>query len=306
MSKLKLINSLEDYHSAYQHSIKNPESFWDEIAQSFTWQKPYSKVLRWNFETPSIEWFYDGELNITENCLDRHLTTKGDQIAFVFEPNDPKSEGKSYTYKALHQAVQNMAQVLLNQGVQKGDRVCIYMGMVPELAIALLACARIGAIHSVIFGGFSAQAISDRLIDASVEFIITQDGAFRGNKTIPLKPVIDEALLQCPFVKKVMVLGHANNPISMHKDRDTWLESELLAVGNAEVKPVSMQAEDPLFILYTSGSTGKPKGVVHTCGGYMVWAQYTFEQVFQYQDNELHILFIAVESYQTPKTWNVI
>jgi len=288
MSKLKLINSLEDYHSAYQHSIKNPESFWDEIAQSFTWQKPYSKVLRWNFETPSIEWFYDGELNITENCLDRHLASKGDQIAFVFEPNDPRSEGKSYTYKALHQAVQNMAQVLLNQGVQKGDRVCIYMGMVPELAIALLACARIGAIHSVIFGGFSAQAISDRLIDASAEFIITQDGAFRGNKTIPLKPVIDDALLQCPFVKKVMVLGHANNPISMHKDRDTWLESELLAVGNAEVKPVSMQAEDPLFILYTSGSTGKPKGVVHTCGGYMVWAQYTFEQVFQYQDNELH------------------
>jgi len=288
MSKLKLINSLEDYHSAYQHSIKNPESFWDEIAQSFTWQKPYSQVLRWNFETPSIEWFYDGELNITENCLDRHLASKGDQIAFVFEPNDPRSEGKSYTYKALHQAVQNMAQVLLNQGVQKGDRVCIYMGMVPELAIALLACARIGAIHSVIFGGFSAQAISDRLIDASAEFIITQDGAFRGNKTIPLKPVIDDALLQCPFVKKVMVLGHANNPISMHKDRDTWLESELLAVGNAEVKPVSMQAEDPLFILYTSGSTGKPKGVVHTCGGYMVWAQYTFEQVFQYQDNELH------------------
>lgn len=288
MTSFHRINSLEDYKNTYQKSIENPEAFWDEIAKTFTWKKPYTKVLNWNFKEPNIQWFSDGELNITENCLDRHLETRGDQVALIFEPNIPNNVAKKYTYKQLHQEVMNFAQVLINQGIQKGDRVCIYMGMVPELTIAVLACARIGAIHSVIFGGFSAQSITDRLIDAQAEFIITQDAAYRGNKTIPLKSVIDDALVQCHFVKKVVVLTHANEPVSMIKDRDVWWEAELDKVGTANVSAVSMNAEDPLFILYTSGSTGKPKGVVHTSGGYMVWTNYTFEQVFQYQENEVH------------------
>ncbi len=288
MSRFHRINSLQDYKNTYQKSIENPEAFWDEIAKTFTWKKPYTQVLDWNFKEPNIQWFVDGQLNITENCLDRHLETKGNQIALIFEPNDPNTEVRKYTYKQLHQEVMNFAQVLLNQGIKKGDRVCIYMGMVPELTIAVLACARIGAIHSVIFGGFSAQSITDRLIDAEAEFIITQDAAYRGNKTIPLKSVIDDALIQCSFVKRVIVLTHANEPVSMIKDRDVWWEAELEKVGTANVPAETMNAEDPLFILYTSGSTGKPKGVVHTSGGYMVWANYTFEQVFQYQPEEVH------------------
>ena len=288
MSSFHRINSLQDYKNTYQKSIENPEAFWDEIAKTFTWKKPYTQILDWNFKEPNIQWFADGQLNITENCLDRHLETKGNQIALIFEPNDPNTEVRKYTYQQLHQEVMNFAQVLLNQGIKKGDRVCIYMGMVPELTIAVLACARIGAIHSVIFGGFSAQSITDRLIDAEAEFIITQDAAYRGNKTIPLKSVIDDALIQCSFVKRVIVLTHANEPVSMIKDRDVWWEAELEKVGNANVPAETMNAEDPLFILYTSGSTGKPKGVVHTSGGYMVWANYTFEQVFQYQPEEVH------------------
>lgn len=288
MEHFHRINSLEDYQKEYAKSIEQPIEFWDSIAKTFVWKKPYTQVLDWNFNEPNIRWFYDGELNITENCIDRHLHSKGDQIALLFEPNEPNSKSKSLTYRELHQEVMNVAQVLINRGVKKGDRVCIYMGMVPELAIAVLACARIGAIHSVIFGGFSAQSISDRLIDAQAEFIITQDAAFRGNKTVPLKSVIDEALISCDFVKTVIVLTHANEPVSMLKGRDFWWEQELDAVGNANVPAVAMNAEDPLFILYTSGSTGKPKGVVHTCGGYMVWANYTFEQVFQYEENEIH------------------
>ena len=288
MSRFHRINSLQDYKNTYQKSIENPEAFWDEIAKTFTWKKPYTKVLDWNFKEPHIQWFADGQLNITENCLDRHLETKGNQIALIFEPNDPNTEVRKYTYQQLHQEVMNFAQVLLNQGIAKGDRGCIYMGMVPELTIAVLACARIGAIHSVIFGGFSAQSITDRLIDAEAEFIITQDAAYRGNKTIPLKSVIDDALIQCSFVKRVIVLTHANEPVSMIKDRDVWWEAEMEKVGTANVPSEIMNAEDPLFILYTSGSTGKPKGVVHTSGGYMVWANYTFEQVFQYQPEEVH------------------
>jgi len=288
MSRFHRITSLEDYKNTYQKSIENPEAFWDEIAKTFTWKKPYSKVLDWNFKEPNIQWFADGELNITENCFDRHLATKGNQTALIFEPNDPSQPVRKYTYAQLHQEVMNFAQVLLNQGITKGDRVCIYMGMVPELTIAVLACARIGAIHSVIFGGFSAQSITDRLIDAEAEFIITQDAAYRGNKTIPLKAVIDDALVQCDFVKKVVVLTHANEPVSMIKDRDVWWEAEMEKVGTANVPSQTMNAEDPLFILYTSGSTGKPKGVVHTSGGYMVWTNYTFEQVFQYQEEEVH------------------
>lgn len=286
--KFHRIQSIEDYRHQYQRSVDHPEAFWDEIARTFTWQKPYSQVLEWDFKKPTIKWFADGELNITENCLDRHLAERGNQPAIVFEPNHPSEKTRVYTYSQLHQEVMNFAQVLINQGVQKGDRVCIYMGMVPELAIAVLACARIGAIHSVIFGGFSAQSITDRIIDAQAEFVVTQDAAYRGNKVIPLKPVIDDALLQCDFVQKVIVLTHAKEPVSMLKGRDVWWEEELSLVGQANVPPAKMNAEDPLFILYTSGSTGKPKGVVHTCGGYMVWANYTFEQVFQYQEDELH------------------
>jgi acetyl-CoA synthetase len=288
MKPFQRIQSLEDYHKVYNSSVENPEAFWAEIARSFVWQKPFTEVLNWDFEGPNVRWFEDGVLNITENCLDRHLQQKGNQTAIVFEPNRPEDDSRSFTYAELHQAVMNFSQVLLNQGVKKGDRVCIYMGMVPELAIAVLACARIGAIHSVVFGGFSAQSISDRLTDANAHFVITQDGAFRGNKVIPLKSVIDEALLQCDFVQKVIVLTHTKTSISMLKERDVWWEVEIEKVGNAHVAPVPMNAEDPLFILYTSGSTGKPKGVVHTCGGYMVWANYTFEQVFQYQEGELH------------------
>jgi acetyl-CoA synthetase len=288
MKPLQRIQSLEDYQRVYDYSVSDPKAFWAEIAQSFVWQKPFTQVLDWDFEGPNVRWFEDGVLNITENCLDRHLPQKGNQTAIVFEPNRPEEDAQSFTYAELHQAVMNFAQVLLNQGVKKGDRVCIYMGMVPELAIAVLSCARIGAIHSVVFGGFSAQSISDRLIDANAHFVITQDGAFRGNKVIPLKSVIDEALLQCDFVQKVIVLTHTKTSISMLKDRDVWWEVEIEKVGQAHVAPVPMNAEDPLFILYTSGSTGKPKGVVHTCGGYMVWANYTFEQVFQYQEGELH------------------
>ncbi|MEI9933982.1 MAG: AMP-binding protein [Ferruginibacter sp.] len=227
------------------------------------------------------------KLNITENCLDRHLATLGDKPAIIWEPNDPKEKNKILTYKELHQQVCRFANVLKKQGVQKGDRVCIYMGMIPELAIAVLACARIGAIHSVVFGGFSAQSIADRLQDAQAAFIITCDGAFRGAKDIPLKAVIDDALINNSFVKKVIVYERTKTPVSMIKGRDVWWREEMENSNDVCAAEI-MDAEDMLFILYTSGSTGKPKGVVHTCAGYMVWANYTFVNVFQYQPDQIH------------------
>ena len=284
------IKSLEQYHEAYKKSIDTPEMFWNEIASTFTWQKKWDQTLDWNFSAPKVEWFKGGKLNITENCLDRHLEKNGDTPAMIWEPNDPEEHHRIITYKQLHLKVCQFAQVLLNNGVQKGDRVCVYMGMIPELAIAVLACARIGAIHSVIFGGFSAQSIADRLEDAKAEYIITCDGAYRGAKDIPLKSVIDDALIGNKTVKRVIVCTRTRTAVSMLKGRDVWWEDEIKKVETQAlplVAPVPMDAEDPLFILYTSGSTGKPKGVVHSVAGYMVYTNYTFVNVFQYQPNDI-------------------
>ncbi len=285
------ITTREAYDKAYEKSVQHPEAYWAEVASSFVWKKKWDKVLDWNFTDPKISWFEGAQLNITENCLDRHLPMHGDKPAIIWEPNDPEDHHRILTYRDLHFKVEQFGNVLKNNGVKKGDRVCIYMGMVPELAIAVLACARIGAIHSVVFGGFSAQSIADRLIDAQAEFVITSDGAYRGNKEIPLKSVIDDALVQCRFVKKVIVLTRTRIPVSMIKGRDVWWEDEIKKVetqGNPPCPAEAMDAEDPLFILYTSGSTGKPKGVVHTCAGYMVWTTYTFVNVFQYHPDDIH------------------
>ncbi|MEI8278655.1 MAG: acetate--CoA ligase [Bacteroidota bacterium] len=285
------IKTYEEYQKAYQQSVEQPEQFWAAIAETFSWQRKWDKVLEWNFKEPKVQWFIGGKLNITENCLDRHLKDKGNQPAIIWESNDPDEHHRVLTYKELHFKVCQFANVLKNNGVQKGDRVCIYMGMIPELAIAVLACARIGAVHSVVFGGFSAQSIADRLQDAQAEYIVTCDGAYRGNKDIPLKSVIDDALVTCKFVKKVIVCTRTRTPVSMIKGRDVWWEDEIKKVethGNPDVPAVMMDAEDPLFILYTSGSTGKPKGVVHTCGGYMVYSTYTFVNVFQYEPGDIH------------------
>jgi acetyl-CoA synthetase len=282
------INSLEEYHLAWKKSIDDPATFWSEIAEQFVWKKKWDKTLEWNFKEPSVKWFQGGQLNITENCLDRHLKDKGNQPAIIWEPNNPNDAHRLITYNELYEMVNQFAHVLQNNGIKKGDRVCIYMGMIPELAVAVLACARIGAIHSVIFGGFSAQSIADRLQDAQAEFIITCDGAFRGPKDIPLKNVIDDALVSCPFVKRVIVYMHTKTPVSMLKGRDVWWQEEIEKIEDKHFPAVSMDAEDPLFILYTSGSTGKPKGVVHSCAGYMLYTNYTFVNVFQYQPGEIH------------------
>jgi acetyl-CoA synthetase len=285
------IKTLADYHTQYQNSIINPEAFWDNIAQHFAWRKPWEKVLQWEFKTPTVRWFDGAQLNITENCIDRYAATQPHTVAIIWEPNNPNEQQRIITYQELHFKVCQFAHVLQNNGIKKGDRVCIYMGMIPELAIAMLACARIGAIHSIIFGGFSAQAISDRLQDAQATCIITCDGAYRGAKDIPLKSVIDDALIACNFVKRVIVCTRTSTPVSMIKGRDVWWDDEVKHVesmGNPDFPAVSMEAEDALFILYTSGSTGKPKGVVHTCAGYMVWANYTFVNVFQYQQGQIH------------------
>ena len=289
------INSMEEYHEAYKNSAEKPDEFWGEVAENFLWRKKWDKVLEWNFKEPKVEWFKGAKLNITENCIDRHLETMGEKPAIIWEPNNPEERTRIVTYTRLHKRVCQVAQMLLNNGVKKGDRVCIYMGMVPELAYAVLGCARIGAIHSVIFGGFSAQSIADRLEDAKAEFIITCDGAFRGGKDIPLKSIIDDALIGNKTVKKVIVYTRTRRPVSMLKGRDLWWEDEMdyalsqIEKNNVVTMPATeMDAEDPLFILYTSGSTGKPKGVVHTVGGYMVWTTYSFVNVFQYQPGQVH------------------
>ncbi|MDB5232947.1 MAG: acs [Chitinophagaceae bacterium] len=284
------ITTYEAYQQAYKQSVEQPEQFWAAIAENFQWRKKWDEVLNWNFKEPKIEWFKGGKLNITENCLDRHLPTLGDEPAIIWEPNDPSEHHRILTYNQLHEKVCAFAQVLKNNGVKKGDRVCIYMGMIPELAIAILSCARIGAIHSVIFGGFSAQSISDRIIDAHAEYVITCDGAFRGGKDIPLKSVIDDALVSCEFVKRVIVFSRTRIAVSMIKGRDVWWEDEMKkidAVGITDIKAAEMDAEDPLFILYTSGSTGKPKGVVHSSAGYMLFTNYSFVNVFQYKPGQL-------------------
>ncbi len=289
------IKSFDEYKEAYKKSVDDPEGYWADVASNFLWRKKWDKVLEWNFKEPKVEWFKGGKLNITENCIDRHLATMGDKPAFIWEPNDPEDRVRVVTYNRLHKRVCQVAQMLVNNGVKKGDRVCIYMGMVPELVYAVLGCARIGAIHSVIFGGFSAQSIADRLDDAQAEFIITCDGAYRGGKDIPLKSVIDDALIGNKKIKKVIVYTRTRTPVSMIKGRDVWWEDEMEHAENQVEKDgvvsfpaVEMDAEDPLFILYTSGSTGKPKGVVHTVAGYMLWTTYTFVNVFQYKPGDIH------------------
>ncbi|PWT77240.1 MAG: acetate--CoA ligase [Bacteroidetes bacterium] len=290
MSYSYQIKSLEQYRETYKKSVEDPEGFWGVIAKQFSWKRPWDKVLDWNFTGPEIKWFAGGKLNITENCLDRHLEKLADKPAIIWEPNDPSENNRILTYKELYREVCKFAQVLRNNQVKKGDRVCIYMPMVPELPIAVLACARIGAIHSVVFGGFSAQSIADRIQDAQCSIVITSDGGFRGNKEIPLKSVIDEALLSSPSAKKVIVLKRTQSLVMMKPGRDLWWDEELKKVeaGSSQDFPAeTMDAEDMLFILYTSGSTGKPKGVVHTCGGYMVYTNYSFVNTFQYRQGEV-------------------
>ncbi|PKA96840.1 acetyl-coenzyme A synthetase [Flavobacteriaceae bacterium MAR_2009_75] len=282
------IKHLEEYFQVYRKSVRNPEAFWEEIAEEhFVWRKKWDNVLSWDFSKPEIKWFEGAKLNITENCIDRHLPTRGDKTAILFESNDPNEEAQHITYRDLHEKVCRMANVLLDQGVKKGDRVCIYLPMIPELAVSVLACARIGAIHSVVFAGFSSSALAARVNDSDCKLVITSDGSYRGAKTIDLKSIVDKALESCPGVKNVLVAKRINTDIDMKEGRDKWLQP-LLDEAYADCVAEIMDAEDPLFILYTSGSTGKPKGMVHTIGGYMVYTAYTFKNVFQYREEDVY------------------
>ncbi len=282
------IKHLEEYFQVYRKSVRNPEVFWEEIAEEhFTWRKRWNKVLEWDFTKPEVKWFQGAELNITENCIDRHLRTRGDKTAIIFEPNDPNEKAQHITYNQLYEKVNRFANVLKAQGIKKGDRVCIYLPMIPELAVSVLACARIGAIHSVVFAGFSATALATRINDCDCKMVITSDGSYRGAKTIDLKTIVDDALEKCAGVDTVLVAKRINSDISMQKDRDQWLQP-LLDAASTDCAPEIMKAEDPLFILYTSGSTGKPKGMVHTTGGYMVYTAYTFKNVFQYKEDDIY------------------
>ncbi|MDX1364680.1 acetate--CoA ligase [Arenibacter latericius] len=282
------IKHLEEYYQVYRKSIREPENFWGEVAEEhFLWRKKWDKVLSWNFSTPEIKWFEGAKLNITENCIDRHLLNRGDKTAIIFEPNDPNEEAEHITYKQLHERVCKLANVLKDQGIKKGDRVCIYLPMIPELTVSLLACARIGAIHSVVFAGFSSTALSSRINDSDCKLVITADGSFRGAKSIDLKSIVDEGLEKCPGVKSVLLVKRTKADINFVEGRDQWLQP-LIDKADSDCKPEIMDAEDPLFILYTSGSTGSPKGMVHTTGGYLVYAAYTFKNVFQYTEHDVY------------------
>tara|TARA_R110002020_G_scaffold165422_1_gene352856 strand:+ start:148 stop:2058 length:1911 start_codon:yes stop_codon:yes gene_type:complete len=282
------IKHLEEYFQVYRKSVRNPESYWGEIAEEhFLWHKRWDKVLEWDFSKPEVTWFKGAQLNITENCIDRHLRTRGDKTAILFEPNDPKEEAQHITYNQLHERVCKFANVLKSQGIKKGDRVCIYLPMIPELAVSLLACARIGAIHSVVFAGFSASALSSRINDSYCKMVITVDGSFRGKKTIDLKSIVDEGLQKCEGVETVLVVKRTESEINMKDGRDKWLQP-LLDEAENTFEPEMMDAEDPLFILYTSGSTGTPKGMVHTTAGYMVYTAFTFKNVFQYTEDDIY------------------
>lgn len=280
------INSFEDYQEKYTLSVENPEQFWEGVANEFQWKKKWDKVLEWNFSEPNVNWFKGAKLNITENMLDRHLEKRGNKLALIWEPNDPKQRFVRYTYRELYEQVCQFANALKAQGVQKGDRVIIYMPMIPELSIAVMACARIGAIHSVVFAGFSSTALFDRMEDAQPKVVITADGLNRGAKQIPLKRVVDEALEHKTSVEKVIVFDCVGWMPTMQEGRDIWW-SDAIANQDKKCPAEEMDAEDPLFILYTSGSTGKPKGVVHTCGGYMVYTAYSFQNVYQYEESDV-------------------
>ena len=282
------IKNLEEYYKVYRKSIREPELFWEEIAEEhFNWYKKWDKVLSWDFKKPEVKWFDGAKLNITENCIDRHLRTRGNKTAIIFEPNNPDEEVLHITYKELYERVNRLANVLTNKGIKKGDRVCIYLPMIPELAVSVLACARIGAIHSVVFAGFSATALATRINDSGCKMVLTSDGSYRGNKTIDLKGIVDEALSKCPKVNMVLVVKRIHSEITMLAGRDNWLQP-LLNEASATYEPEIMNAEDPLFILYTSGSTGNPKGMVHTTAGYMVYTAYTFKNVFNYKEEDIY------------------
>ena len=282
------IKHLEEYYQVYRKSVRDPESFWEEVAEEhFLWRKKWDHVLSWDFSKPEVKWFEGAQLNITENCIDRHLATRADKTAILFEPNDPKDPAEHITYRQLYERVNQFSNVLKDQGIKKGDRVCIYLPMIPELAISVLACARIGAIHSVVFAGFSATALSTRINDSDCKMVITSDGSYRGAKTIDLKGIVDEALESCDGIESVLVAKRINTDINMKTGRDQWLQP-LLDKASIVCEAETMDAEDPLFILYTSGSTGKPKGMVHTTGGYMVYTAYTFKNIFQYRENDVY------------------
>lgn len=281
------INSLSEYTQTYDKSVQDPEGFWSDIANNFKWKKKWDKVLEWNFEKPDVKWFLNGKLNITENILDRHLEDRGEQIAIIWEPNEPNEPHQSITYRELHKKVCQFANGMKNRGVEKGDRVIIYMPMVPEAAVAMLACARIGAVHSVVFAGFSANALADRITDCHAKMILTSDGNLRGTKTIEVKSVVDEAVEKTDCVESVIVLERTKTPVTMKEGRDIWWHDAIAGVSEQN-EAEEMDSEDLLFILYTSGSTGKPKGVVHTCGGYMVYTYYSFLNVFQYKPGDIY------------------
>ena len=282
------IKNIKDYISAYSESVDNPEKFWEKIASNnFKWKRKWDSVLTYDFSIPKIEWFSGAELNITENCIDRHLSDKGEKTAILFEPNDPNLPAEHITYNQLYKRVNRFANVLKSNGITKGDRVCIYLPMIPDLAISLLACARIGAIHSVVFAGFSSSALTSRINDCNCKMVITSDGSNRGDKKIVLKDIVDKALESCPTVETVLVAKCTNLEIAMAANRDKWLKP-LLDKASEKIDSVSMKAEDSLFILYTSGSTGKPKGMVHTTAGYMVYTSYTFKNIFQYESNDIY------------------
>lgn len=282
------IKSLEQYFKVYRKSINNPKKFWGKIAENnFTWYQKWDKVLEYDMQKAEFTWFRNAKVNITKNCIDRHLANKGDKPAIIFEPNNPEEPSRQYTYSQLYTEVSKMANVLREQGVGKGDRVCIYLPMIPELAFSILACARVGAIHSVVFAGFSSTALSARINDSTCKMLITSDGGFRGTKIIDLKKIADNALKNTPSIEKVLVVKRTNNDINMQKDRDIWLQPLLDKAESTNVAEV-MDAEDPLFILYTSGSTGKPKGMLHSTAGYMVYTAFTFKNVFNYQDDDVY------------------
>ena len=283
---MDIIHSIAEYHSQYKDSVDNPEKFWATVADDFVWRKKWDKVLQWDFHKPEVKWFQGGKLNITENVLDRHLPKRSGQTAILWEPNDPAEPVRKITFQTLHQEVCRVGNMLRKHGVKKGDRVCIYMPMVPELVYALLGCARIGAVHSVVFAGFSAGSLVDRINDCGCSMVLTADGSTRGDKKVDLKTIVDKALEQCLTVKEMIVLERTGSKPPMKSGRDFWWHEEMKDLP-AICEPEVMDAEDLLFILYTSGSTGKPKGMVHTCGGYMVFANYTFRTVFQYKEGEI-------------------